>query len=269
MARSRTWLTRWSVRDERPISAVPVWVGVSVVLLLLAQLAFRLLSAPPAASARALTMPPSASALSVASLGEPLALARGLNLWLQAFDHQPGISIPYSRLDYANVRAWLDRIVALDPAGQYPFLAATRLYGSLRQPHKQRLMLDWVYERYEADPSRRWRWLAHAALIAKYQLDDLSLALKYAKRLTQTDPVHQVPFWARDLSVLILEDQCELEAAKILVGGLLAEGHLRDGAERRFLEDKLKSMDRVGCEPMSGRNTMQNLGLIPIAPKTP
>lgn len=263
MAASPRWILRWSGRDERSVGVVPMRVGAGVVLLLFAQVAFRLCAAPPVASAQALTMPPSEAALRVAALGEPLALARGLNLWLQAFDHQPGVSIPYSRLDYVTVRAWLDRIVALDPAGQYPFLAATRLYGALRQPEKQRMMLQWVYERYPVDPSRRWRWLAHAALIAKYQLDDLSLALKFAKRLTQTDPLHPIPFWARDLSVLVLEDQCELDAARILVGGLLAQGHLRDGAERRFLEHKLKSMGRTDCALTSGRQTMQKLGLTP------
>ena len=72
------------------------------------------------------------------------------------------ISLPCARLDYAKVRAWLDRIVALDPAGQYPCLAATRLYGSIREPGKQRVMLQWVYARYSVAPGRRW--LARAAL---------------------------------------------------------------------------------------------------------
>ena len=145
--------------DERRLDAVPkpVWALLSGALVL--QIVFRLYQPAPVAQAEALPMPPTADVLEMASGGEALTLARSLNLWLQGYDHQPGISVPYARLDYHKVREWLTRIVSLDPEGQYPFLAATRLYGAVRVPDKQRLMLDWVYATYPGDPGRRWRWL--------------------------------------------------------------------------------------------------------------
>jgi len=45
------------------------------------------------------------------SLGEPIALAQWLTLYLQAFDNQPGVSIPFQDLDYPRVIRWLDTIL--------------------------------------------------------------------------------------------------------------------------------------------------------------
>ena len=45
-----------------------------------------------------------------------------MTLYLQAFDNQPGVSIPFRDLDYRRVTQWLETILALDAAGQYPLL---------------------------------------------------------------------------------------------------------------------------------------------------
>jgi hypothetical protein len=46
------------------------------------------------------------------------------------------------------------------------------------------------------------------------------------------------------MEIFILEDMNELEAAKIMLGGLLASGHLRDPGERRFLKERLDALER-------------------------
>ena len=105
-------------------------------------------------------------------------------------------------------------------------------------------MLDFVHEAFLQDPDRRWPWLAHAALLAKHRLQDLPLARRYAadlERLT-TDP--GIPMWAKQMEIFILEDMDELEAAKIILGGLLASGKLKDPAERRFLQGRLEELER-------------------------
>jgi hypothetical protein len=164
-------------------------------------------------------------------------------LWLQAFDNQPGISIPFRELDYARVEAWLARILDLDPRGQYPLLAASRLYGEVPVPEKQRPMLDFVHDRFLEDPDRRWPWLAHAAIVAKHRLGDLPLALRYARAVTDHATGPGVPAWARDMTILVLEDMGELEAARLLIGGLLDSGRVTDPHEARFLDRKLRELE--------------------------
>ena len=44
------------------------------------------------------------------------------------------------------------------------------------------------------------------------------------------------------MQIFILEDMNELEAAKVMLGGLLATGRVADPAERRFLEKRLEEL---------------------------
>src|SRR5204862_1743132 len=111
-------------------------------------------------------------------------------------------------------------------------------------PAKMRAMLDFVFREFAGDPNRRWPALAHAALLAKHRLHDLPLARRYAATLQRLTTDESVPLWARQMEVFILEDMNELEAARIVLGGLLASGRLRDEDERRFLEARLRELER-------------------------
>src|SRR4051812_8452808 len=119
------------MRDERPIAAVPRIVWAVLIGMLAAQIAWQSVQPKPVARAEALGSPPPVAALQVLSAGEPVALAGVATLYLQAFDNQPGISIPFVDLDYPRVIEWLKTIMALDPTTQYPLLMAAHLYGQV------------------------------------------------------------------------------------------------------------------------------------------
>jgi hypothetical protein len=227
---------------ERPISSVPKAALLLLGLALCLQIGWHFGQPPLRAEAQDLTQPPSLSALRIASFGEPIALAKLLMLDLQAFDNQPGIQLPFRKLDYAKVEAWLARILELDPPAQYPLLMAGSVYGSYGDKARQRQMLEFVYQRFFDDPNRRWPWLAQAAITAKHGLKDLPLALKYARaiRLHATGPA--VPHWTQQMEVFILEDMNELASAKTLLAGLLQSGQITDPHELNFLAERLKQM---------------------------
>ena len=232
------------MRDERPLRHV----SAPVLALLAAGLALQigLHAALPAPQARApdLLPAPSATLLRLASLGEPVALAKILMLQLQAFDYRSGSKVPYKDLDYARVEAWLARILELDPLGQYPLLAASRLYAEVPDAARQRRMLDFVYRQYLLDPNRRWPWLAHATFLAKHRLKDLDLALQYAAALQKYTTTADVPDWAKTMEIFIREDLNELETARVMIGGLLASGKISDRAELEFLDGKLRDIEQ-------------------------
>ena len=232
----------------RPLRAVPLGVWALLGAALAAQLTLHALRPPPLAATAELPPPPATHALRAMALGEPVAMARLTLLWLQAHDYQPGVSIPFRRLDYARLTAWLGRILELDPRGQGPLLAAARIYGEVADPGRQRIMLDFVYRRFLEAPDRRWRWLAHAAILAKHRLDDLELALRYARAITAHTSADAVPGWARHMTVILLEERGELEAARILLGGLLASGEITDPQELYFLERKLDELEQAADE---------------------
>jgi hypothetical protein len=231
------------MRDERPLSHVSHPVLGLLAAGLALQIGLHALAPEPEAKAQDLTQPPSTSLLRLASLGEPIALAKILMLQLQAFDYQAGTKIPYKDLDYARLEAWLSRILELDPAGQYPLLAAARLYAEVPREAKQRSMMDFIYRQYFLDPNRRWPWLAHATFLAKHRLKDMGLALKYAAALQKYTTAKDVPAWATTMEIFIREDMNELETARMMIGGLLASGRITDRGELNFLDGRLREIE--------------------------
>ena len=213
-------------------------------LCLCAQIGWQAWQPKPVARAAALEAPQPTAVLRVVSLGEPVAFAQLLTLYLQAFDNQPGISIPFLELDYARVRAWLATILELDPLEQYPLMMAAHLYGQVPDSDKQRAMCEFVRRQFSADPNRRWRWLAHCAIMAKHRLGDMRLALSYAEAITRE--ARLASGWARQMQVFILDDLGEREAATVLLGGLLAGGEVTEPSEIHFLTQKLEELKSAG-----------------------
>jgi len=224
--------------------AVPLLLACTLTL----QVFWQSLQAPPVARADALPPAPPATIIRAASFGEPVAAAQLMLLQLQAFDNQPGISIPFADLDYGRVLGWLGAALALDPHSSYPLMMASQLYGQVPDEKKQRLMCEFVHARFLEAPDARWRWLAHCAIMAKHRLQDRELALRYAAEIT----VHAgaASSWARQMRIFILEEMGEIGSAKVLLGGLLATGEVTDPSELNFLTERLQSMETV--EKQSG-----------------
>jgi hypothetical protein len=232
---------------ERPIRTVPRAVLVLLVVTLCVQVTWHALQPRPVARAEALGMPPPVATLRAAALGEPIALAQLLTLYLQAFDNQPGISIPFQELDYQRVIRWLETLLELDPVAQYPLLMASQLYGQVADFTRQRQMCDFVFREFGRDPDRRWRWLAHCAIMAKHRMGDVPLALSYADAIARE--ARHASGWARQMRIFILEDLGEREAATVLLGGLLASGEVTDPKEIHFLTERLEALKDVGKSP--------------------
>lgn len=227
---------------QRSIARVPRLISTALVVAFAGQVGFALMQPRPQARAEQLLMPPPAPILRAVSLGDPIAFAQLLTLRLQAFDNQPGISIPFLDLDYGKVEAWLQRILELDPRTQYPMMMASQLYAQVPDEKKQREMLEFVYREFLKDPDRRWPWLAHAAIMAKHRLHDLPLALRYAHAITTNATGPDVPHWAKQMQIFIYEDMGEYETARVLLGGLLESGAVQDPHEIHLLLDRLKAL---------------------------
>ncbi|MCC6611461.1 MAG: hypothetical protein IT515_17540 [Burkholderiales bacterium] len=230
--------------SARPVRDVPMWVRACAAAGLAAQIGWAALQPHPSATAEDLPQPPSPGVARLLALGEPVAAAKLAMLYLQAFDYQAGTRVPYRKLDYDALIGWLDVILGLDPAGQYPLMAAARTYADVPDPVRSRKMLEFVYRAYFADPNRRWPWLAHAAIIAKHELKDLPLALRFADALEKNTTTPSAPLWVRQMVPFILADMGELEQARILIGGLIASGQVRDARDAEMLQRRLEMIEK-------------------------
>ncbi|MFT5395866.1 MAG: hypothetical protein ACI85N_001054 [Gammaproteobacteria bacterium] len=227
------------VKNTRAITFVPktIWVGLLISLLL--QCVWHSASFDLRVKRHDLTAPPQSEFIRLVSLDDVIPAAKWTMLWLQAFDNQPGISIPLRELDYQRVAEWLDLILELDNKIQYPLLAAIRFYGEVADENRQRIMIDYISEKFIEKPNERWQFMAHAVHIAKQRLKDKQLALECAKLIRQYATGDNVPYWAKQMEIFVLEDMGELESAKVLIGGLLESGELKDAHQINFLTQRL------------------------------
>ena len=220
-------------RDVRPLRSVPASVLALLGLSLAAQIAVQVSRNAGIEAAAELPPAPGADALRLASFGEPEAAARLAMMHVQT----------YRTPDYRGLVEWLESILALDPRSQYPLFSAARVYAETADGARSRRMLEFVHREFLRDPARRWPWLAHAALVAKHRLKDLPLARRYAQALERHAGGADVPLWAKQMEIFILEDMNELQAARIMIAGLLASGNLQDPAEIRFLKQRLDELE--------------------------
>jgi hypothetical protein len=204
-----------------------------------AQVGWQALRARPLAHGADLPRAPSGFLLRVASFGEPEFAARIAMLYLQAFDLAGDNAVPYQHLDYERVISWLRAVLEIDPRSGYALFSAARIYAENPDASKCRAMLEFLHDAFLLDPDRRWPWLAHAALVAKHRLRDLPLALRYARAIDGAVRDPQAPLWAKHMQIFILEDMNELEAAKVMLGGLIASGRVREPNELHFLQMRL------------------------------
>jgi hypothetical protein len=183
--------------------------------------------------------PPPAPVVRLAALGESVFAGYLVTIFLQNVDVPLGRATPLAGLDRPALIRWFDLATDLDPGSGSPMLLATRHYAETGTPAQRRIMLDWVYRRFEERPNQRWPWLVHAVFVARHVLKDNALAESYAAALrTQvTDPT--VPPWVRQMELLLRADLGETEDARAILRGLVAAGQIRSPAELKFLESRL------------------------------
>lgn len=185
-----------------------------------------------------LAAPPSERLLRAASLAEPELTAQLLALHVQGYDATPQLAGTLNHLDYEALAGWLAAIAKLDPRSAYSAQLAL-LYSRANDPHKKRRMLALVAENFRQAPQLHWRAMAEATILARHELSDPDLALRYAELLERYATGPGVPGWAQQMRVLLLADLGERERARILLGALIASGKVHNAHELRLLESRL------------------------------
>ena len=230
---------------ERSLSAVPKPALLLLAAGLCAQLLWHFSHPPAPATAASLPAAPSLSAVQLASLGEPIALSKILLLYVQGFDDQPGVQAPFRRLDFERVTGWLGLTLQLDPRGQYPLFLASRVYGEVGDPVKQRIMAEFVYQAFSANPNQRWDALANVAITTRHRIGDIVRAERYARALREQATGPDVPDWARQMDIFMLADMHDYERALQLLDGLIQGGQISDINELRLLRER---RERIASE---------------------
>jgi hypothetical protein len=179
------------------------------------------------------------------------------NLWsyllmfkVQLHDNQRGRHESYNNLNYKTLSQWLLVLSQLNKHSDYPSFLAARVYSQVDDPKKIKMMIDIIDQLFEQNPALHWRRMTEACLLAKHQLKDLDLALNLAAKVAALPNSITLPFWARDMKLILLDELNELESAQILISSMLQSGTITDNDEIRFLQSRLLKIQQ---QMLSGR----------------
>jgi hypothetical protein len=179
----------------------------------------------------------SQSALERMSLSDPQFSYRVMAVFLQNFGSTGGRDQHFSLYDYGRLADWMRLGVALDQRSNLMPALAAYYYGAVNHHDNFRAIVDFLAEVGHQPGPQKWRWLAHAVYLARYQMQDLNYALQLAEKLAGL-PRDDLPFWARQMPVFVMNAQGDKQAAYTLMMSVLGtEAQNLNPTEVRFIRD--------------------------------
>jgi hypothetical protein len=231
---------------ERSLSQIPAGLVVGLVLMLVIQIGYiHTYKSSLDDSFRQLSTPAPVALYQGVSLGSDRLLSYLLLLGVQMHDNQKGQHINYVHLDYSRLQHWLLTTYELNPLSDYPGFLASRVYGQIGDHEKLRRMISVIQELFDRDPRQHWRRMTEASLLAKHQLKDLELALQIARKISALPASINMPYWARDMELVLLDELNQHESAQLLISSMLQSGEITDPDEIRFLEFRLLKVQQA------------------------
>jgi hypothetical protein len=157
------------------------------------------------------------------SLGDDQFLFRALALEVQEMGDSGGRFTPLGDYNYSMLIEWFRLLDGLDARSDYAVSLAALSYGMTQKPEDARRIAIYVREHAARDPAKKWRFLAHAAYIARYRGKDLALALEIAKDLAAVD-IPDIPAWTKQMPAFIMTEMGDKEAAEAYLSALIVSG---------------------------------------------
>ena len=227
-------------RTQRKFAQLPAGVVLGFIVLLAIQIGFHHLYKTSLSDRyQQLGEPGSADFYRAVSLGSDQLLSYLLLLKVQLHDNQKGQHRNYANINYQTLGHWLLTLYQLNPRSDYPGFLASRVYSNVSDKTRVRQMVDIIDALFQRNPEQHWRRMTEACLLAKHKLQDLSLALELANKIANLPVTVRLPFWARDMKLVLLDELGEDESARLLISSLLQSNEIKDPDERRFLEFRL------------------------------
>lgn len=182
-------------------------------------------------------VPSSAAKAGLPGLGDAQAAYRMYGYTLQNLGNTGGLYENLKKYDYAMLERWFSVAHALNPRSDFVPVLAAYYFGALDgYPDKTAHVVSYLAMAGEDPYPQKWRWLAQAVYLARYQERNLPRALELAERLasleTPTAP------WARQMPAFVQLDMGNREAAyEVMVRMLATEGDRLHPNEVNFMRE--------------------------------
>lgn len=180
---------------------------------------------------------PKEGTLAISGLGDSQVAYRMTGYFLQNLGNTGGYFEPLESYDYSAIEQWLLAARSLDARSNYvPFLAAYYFGAVDSHPDKISHIVNYLVEAGQDPYPQKWRWLAQAVYLARYQEKNLDKALRLANLLaslkTDTAP------WARQMPAFVHLQMGNKKAAyELMMRMLVSEADKMDPAEVNYMKD--------------------------------
>lgn len=198
---------------------------------------------------------PDETHISSMALGDKQFAYRMTGLTLQNLGDTGGRSTMLKVYDYDKLSKWFFLLDKMDSRSDYiPFLAAF-YFGAT--PDKTQLppIISFLEHAGNRSIGEKWRWLAHAIYLARFEARDMEYALRMANKLSLLQAETHMPAWTKQMPAFIQSDLGNKQAAyEIMFNILKSEAENLDPGEVGFTQyyicDRLMSESESKTHPL-------------------
>ena len=193
------------------------------------------------------------------TLGDEEFSYRSGALTLQNLGDGGGHVTPIKDYDFEKLGKWFWLLNSLDPASDHVPMAAAYYFGGTRTPKDVAVVVKYLSVIGDSPVGEKWRWLAHAAYLARHRMNNLDLALELSYKLARLRPLdRELPMWARQMPAFVLKEQGDKEASKEMMSQILVTEKNLAPQEVNFMKSYL--VEQLGAFPEEVEQLMQMRG---------
>lgn len=177
-------------------------------------------------------LPPAANKIEAVSYGygDKELSYRVIGLMLQNAGDTGGQTTSLRDYNFKNVGDWLWVTYDLDPKANYVPSLAAFYFGAAKGKERLGYLVDYLARVGKDDGAEKWRWLAHAVYIARFQIDDQEKALKLARELAAIKSP-DMPLWTQQMPAFVMTKVGKKKAARDLMLTIMATDKTIDPAD--------------------------------------
>lgn len=167
-------------------------------------------------------------------LGDTQLAYRAIGLIIQNMGDSGGRTTSLKDYDYHELAKWFFLADGLDPVSNHaPYLAAF-YFGGVQEADQFRPLIDYLVLVGTRPVGDKWRFLAHAIYLARFEMQDQDTALMLSEKLAKVNNP-KMPGWTRQMRAFVMNAQGKKDAAYALLLEMLKDERGLAPNEANFL----------------------------------
>ncbi len=165
---------------------------------------------------------PTKQGATMLALGDPQFAYRAIGITIQNLGDVGGRTTALKDYNYERLGQWFYLQDSLDPRSNFIPLLAAYYFGATQNPDDLDPVIDYLATIGQRDYGEKWRWLAQAAYLARFDQNDLDKAMELAHILAGLN-YEGMPIWASQMPAFIAAAKGDKETALGLMLSLLRD----------------------------------------------